>query len=680
MIRKSCLIGVALCMSAPAFADDAPSLVATFTLADFQNYAPSTALDMVKRIPGFSISNDNDGSRGLGQASGNVLINGQRVSGKSNTGSDVLGRIPAANVERIELLEGALLDIPGLTGQVVNVVAKAGGISGAWNWRARFRENLPPFYDALEASVTGETGALTWSLGIENDPGRGANAGREDLTDGAGELFGYRIEESTFIAVGTQLTGSLNYAPANGHIANFNAELGIWQPEEKELSDEFLLDGSDPSQRLFRFNEDETNQEIGADYEFGLGPGRLKLIGLDRREYSPRASTVNFRSLTTGQTTDASRYASNTVEGESILRTEYGWSSGEGRDWQVSFEGAFNSLESRDAFYELDASGELAPVFIDNDGTRVEETRYEAFLTHNRSLTPNLSLQVSLGAEQSEISLPGSMTEAQSFTRPKGELALSWTASDRLTVNASLKREVGQLDFFDFVSSKDISNDNDTAGNPDIVPQQSWEGELEFETGFGDFGAGTLRLYGQSIEDIIDRIPLGDGSVAPGNLDSATRYGAEFSGTIKLDPLGWTGAEVEAEFELRDSQLTDPVTGETRRINGDLEYEYSFQLRHDIPNTNWVWGGQFNRWRGRPWYRLNQVSIDWPSNGYLWAFIEHKDIFGMTGTIFAGNLLDQDDNFRRAIYTPDRNGTLERVESRKRNFGPMLTLRLKGAF
>lgn len=66
--------------------------------------------------------------------------------------------------------------------------------------------------------------------------------------------------------------------------------------------------------------------------------------------------------------------------------------------------------------------------------------------------------------------------------------------------------------------------------------------------------------------------------------------------------------------------------------------------------------------------------------GFAWGFIEHKDIFGMTGTVFYGNLLDSDDNFQRIEYAPDRTGTINRIEDRRRNFGGILTLRLQGSF
>jgi outer membrane cobalamin receptor len=86
-------------------------------------YSPNNAYDMLVKVPGFVIKQE-DSERGMGQATGNVLLNGQRMSGKSTDVLGQLGKIPAANVVRIEIVDGAKLDIPGLSGQVANVVTK----------------------------------------------------------------------------------------------------------------------------------------------------------------------------------------------------------------------------------------------------------------------------------------------------------------------------------------------------------------------------------------------------------------------------------------------------------------------------------------------------------------------------------------------------------------------------
>jgi hypothetical protein len=52
----------------------------------------------------------------------------------------------------------------------------------------------------------------------------------------------------------------------------------------------------------------------------------------------------------------------------------------------------------------------------------------------------------------------------------------------------------------------------------------------------------------------------------------------------------------------------------------------------------------------------------------------------MTGTLFYANHLDSDDELNRLVFDPNRTGDLVRIEDRSRNFGGILTLRLKGTF
>src|SRR5690606_12054484 len=107
-----------------------------YTPADFAQYAPRTALDMLRQIPGFTIDISIGQGRGLGQATGNVLLNGERIVIKAGSITDELARISAANVIRIELVEGATLNVPGLSGRVANVVARSGGgLQGQFEWR-----------------------------------------------------------------------------------------------------------------------------------------------------------------------------------------------------------------------------------------------------------------------------------------------------------------------------------------------------------------------------------------------------------------------------------------------------------------------------------------------------------------------------------------------------------------
>ena len=140
----------------------------TYVPADFVRFAPRTALDMLSRVPGFTIRQE-DQERGLGQATGNVLINGQRTSGKENDVVTELGRIPAQNVQRIDIVDGATLDIPGLSGQVANVIVRSSAITGQFAYSPEFRAyNTDPLFTRFELSVSGTRGPVEYTIGIDN--------------------------------------------------------------------------------------------------------------------------------------------------------------------------------------------------------------------------------------------------------------------------------------------------------------------------------------------------------------------------------------------------------------------------------------------------------------------------------------------------------------------------------
>src|SRR6478736_671815 len=152
-----------------------------YTPADFAKYSPKNALDMLNQVPGFSVSGG-DQNRGLGEANVNVLINGERLSLKSETIFDVLRKISADKVERIEILDGASLKIPGLSGQVANVVTKAGGLSGQFEWDTRFRPGyVQPMWIGGNASISGTVKTLEYTLAIGNDFGTGAIKGPTNI-------------------------------------------------------------------------------------------------------------------------------------------------------------------------------------------------------------------------------------------------------------------------------------------------------------------------------------------------------------------------------------------------------------------------------------------------------------------------------------------------------------------
>lgn len=645
---------------------------------DFARFSPTTALDMVRQVPGFEIQQA-DERRGLGQGGANILINGERISGKSNDAVTVLGRISAQDVTRIEVRDAATLDIPGLSGQVVNVVAETDGISGNFSWNPQFRAyNTDPRWFSGEISVSGGAGAVDYTVSLANNDNtfRSGNDGIELVYDGAGNLIDRRYEVATFDGDTPTLSGSLRYDGPGGSVGNLSASYQRFYFRGREDSEQ-SFPGTVDRFRRFRERENEWNYELNADYEFGAGPGRLKLIGLRRFERSPRVSSAIFE-FADGSPSTGSRFAQTGDEGETVLRAEYGWAMG--GDWQFALEGARNTLDIQSELSRLDPNGEFQPVPLPGGSAFVAENRYEANITYGRPIADGLTLQASLGGEYSKLSQDGAGGLTRTFYRPKGFVNLAWAASESLDIRARVEREVGQLDFFDFVSSVNVSTDNQNASNPNLVPPQSWNFEVEATKTMGPWGSITARAFYEAISDIVDQIPLSPTAEAPGNIDSARRYGLDLTGTINLDPFGWRGARLDLEVNLQRTRLTDPLTGLSRPISENRESYIEAELRHDIPGSDIAYGLEFERYRRSPGFRLNEFSQFVTRPAFLGAYLEHKDVLGLRirGSVF--NLIDAHDDFYREAYVGRRTGPIAFIEDRSRRIGPIFTVSINGTF
>lgn len=648
----------------------------------FSQFAPVTAFDMIIRIPGFNLSGANFG-RGLGQSGANVLINGDRLTGKTDV-DDQLSRISAANVVRIEIVDGAALDIPGLSGQVANILTKSSGLSGTFEWSPEFRSRLTPNWFRGNATLSGEIGHLTYTVGVKNEAFRQGTYGLETLINADGVLFETRDEIRRRYADRPGASVDLTWKPKSEHTGNLNFEINQFdfQGVERSIRTAQTAEGTDLF-TLFKDSEDEWNMSIGADYEFPLSlgdtNGKLKTIGYYRFEGSPTLSA--FEAFDDNQRVEASRFQRQANEAETIIRSEYSWFPQEGRDWQLAVEGVFNYLETDASLSELE-NGALVDVALEGASIRIEERRAQTTLTHSRNLTKKLDLQASIGVEYSELTTSGENGLVRDYVRPKGFLSSTYNIDNNKIWRAKIEREVGQLRFFDFLASADLNNDETRDANNNLVPPQSWVAELAYEHSFGKGNQWNVTLDGSIIDDLVDRIPIGDTGNGVGNIDSkAYTYALHSDLALKGEDWNFNGIELNMGFGLHFSHVDDPVEGFNRRLSGDSLWHWNVNLRHDIPNTDYAYGFDMSQNRNARQFRVETTQFFVFKGPFIGAFVEHKDVFGMRLNLQLNNLLSSSDDFERQIFTDRRDiGVLNFTESREREFGVIGRATLSGTF
>jgi outer membrane receptor for ferrienterochelin and colicins len=691
-VRQTSALAIAAFLSvAPAAAQevtgDAAATVPTpvngaqrYTPSDFERFAPRTALDMVEKIPGFLIvTGTNGGDRGLGQATENVLIGGERVANKSTDARTALSRITAAEVAYIDIVDGAGLNVPGLTGQVANVVLIAGAGSGGFKttirWQPEWRPRIDDNWLNGEISTTGKIGGTNATLSLKNEANRNGHWGPERVYDGNGVLLFTRDEFGAYDGERPRLALALARTATNGNKWNFNLG-GQLQRLDESVRGVSVRPVNGMVRETFKFTEDEYNFDVGGDYELGLGKGRLKLIGLYRFEHSPLVDSFIVDREIGGRSGE--RFKQTADEGESILRGEYSWRTGGGTDWQVALEGAYNSLDVDSEFAALQPDGSFLPVLFGGETTKVEEKRGEASLTWGRSLAPNLTAQLNLGAEYSELTSSGPGGLTRRFVRPKGKLALAWKVGAKTTINWFLQRRVDQLDFFDFASTVDVANGQGNGGNGQLVPPVLNRTELEFVQDMGAWGNASVAFAYAYAQDLVDQIPLSPTTEGRGNLPPAHLYRISSKATLLLDRLGWKGARINSDITLRRNRVRDPLNGLWRDQSEGQEYVVDLSLRHDIPGSNLAWGAGYFDERFSPNLRLGAIEHEYTDGPFVTAFVEHKDVAGFTVKLSYRNLAGMRDGFNRTVFVDRRDSPVAFSEQRLRKFGQYFQLTVTG--
>ena len=662
----------------------------------FERYQPNTALEMILQVPGFQLDNG-DGDRGFASSAGNLLINDRWPSTKQDTPSEILARIPASQVERIEILRGQVRNID-LQGQsiVANVILLNVG-QAAFRWRGSHRHNFD-FGGTTEVSISmiNRWQDIDFISGVDlRDYNRG-DFTPQSILDGSGNLMETRFDEGDI--EGFRSSANLSAAKQFGKTsARLNTKVGN---EKRDGTRDSLRTptavGELPTEELFPEEYNGDNIEVGIDVERALRPSLLgKAILLytnkDENAVAAQISLDNTGAQVRERTSDT-----DTETIETIARIEFVWTGSNNHAVQLNMESALNSLQN--SLLQTEDLG-VGPVIIEVPGanSRVEETRWDMLLKDTWTIGRN-QFEYGLGGEISTIEQSGDAVQKRNFSFLKPQLAFIYAADQGKQTRISLRREVSQLDFSDFVSSTIFEDDNLAFGNPNLSPETTWKLEVGYQRQFGKDGVLNLSAFHDWVDDVEDLLPLAPiidpSAEAPGNIGDGRRWGVELESTLPLDSFGLKGARLDINARWQDSTVKDPVNGEdrvftSRRRSGRLfplafrvenQYAITVDFRQDFEAAAVAWGWDVRTRGERPIFRVDELDIGDEGTEFN-MFVETTRWLGLKVRLVAEDILDAPETRDRTIYEGLRNlSPVESQELRSRFRGARVVLTVSGNF
>jgi len=652
-----------------------------YTQAYFARFQPVTIVDMINKIPGGSEllkSASGSGGRGFGANGSQILIDGKRMSGKSNNIRKTLSQMLASQVEHIQLIRGTAegLDVRS-NGSMLNVILKSSNDSQSSHFMSasmRYEMGEELFPSKLLLSHNTNSDDLKYALSYQYQKNLSAKDVPEDIFNNDGSMKEFRQARWKNDTKNNLLTANLGYRFNSGDLINLNGYYSNSHGQGNKVEHQFLW-SNDSNLTPFAMEDKaelsiNRKWEIGGDYESEFDSlGLFKTLFIVNHDKGKRRDT-DYQ-IVDGTYVPDFTYFIDTIREEQIIRASMMKRFWDTHSLEYGAEGAFNKLDK--------------VTTIDSEPTQnnvVSEDRYEVFITHSWTISDKLSSQLAFTEEFSKIRQQGyEIDNSRSFKYLKPRFELRYNLTEQQQFRFVSDRSVSQLNLGNFIVSRNEEDDTLDLGNPNLVPHKRWYYSLGYEQQLSD-DAGSLEatLYYEDFTDHIDKIELGDQTSGVGNIGDASRSGLELTGNIRLGMFGLPNALVTTTYHLRDSETIDPFTGNSRPMKNSQTHFWNFSFVHDVSSRNISYGFDFHR--RSPMYRsdisLLEVRRFKYHMGFFFDYLFNREL--KLHIAYSHPLRDRKFWHKTFFEGVASDSMVERIESREERSEPDLIINMQLAF
>lgn len=698
-------------------------------------------------MPGVTFLSDvieSDGARlrGLDPGYTQVLINGERVPGGQADRSFFLDRIPAELIEQVEIVRSSSARRTGdAVAGSLNIklrdgytfdggYLRAGGLffddgevkpSGGFYYGG----SLAGGRVLLGANVQGRynpkiKSSLRYGDSPENNPDFAADDfdNREDQTDtrdGTDYAFnaswGIETETTTFEILGNFVRTERTETERS---FEYNDPAAINGPVRAVPAGNLLTDNA---------NVNDITTESWAiigklDHDWGFGETKLR-VGFSRfddlqDEFEYEVDFDRSAPRFTGDLT-----LQDTADKEFFVNLEQGFALGDDLTLAVggfaqNKDRRFDLQEVRSRFNLTAAARQGYDQFARNPGEFAPDPFPALAVTASNTIAEDRRdlyalIEGASGALTFEAGVRWENTDVTVTDLTAGGLGTFRSDYDAFLPSASAKIDLGEgrvtlsgartlrRPRFDFITPGLLEaefGDNDFLGNPALLPETAWGGDLGYEHKIGKMGIVGVNLFYRDVSNLTELATVlnangtpaqgseGEGTFiyTPRNTGSGEVYGIEFDASFSLAFIGLPDTGVFGNLALLDSNITDEF-GE-RRFNDQSKYVYNFGAIQNLPDFGAAFGATYRK-QGAAYGRVVGEEVTTRYGADLEIFVEKR--FGDSFTIRAvgSNLLDgtKDEVFNKFATTGDQiTRDIDEYELESERAGPVFQVVARYAF
>jgi iron complex outermembrane receptor protein len=652
---------------------DAVTQKVVISRKEIESLGVMTIGEVLGKLPGVEVKNGGQRARGMSRDSVQILIDGERQVGG---GGGVLNRLPAEQLEKVEILRGSSAEYGGASVLTVNLVLKKALSKRSTDFKLGLglRDTEPN--EQLSWTENGGIGNFSWTLPLSlnfNNTPIDSSAKRQDSVSGI-RTFSQQEQTDGVSKFGHHAI-SPRFTWKNGRDSLTLSPMFFYGPGTSKTRTN-MMQYSDPvtESGLMKIGERDSEQtsanrmwRVRLEGEKHLADA--KLTGRIAFNNAHNDSDVVRQELDAAHVLTVFNESTHSTNKEvntalrldkpfdmHLLSTGAEFVKVRREDTQL-FEGGFvdsgiHHASSRDAV-----------LWLQDDWTPVD-----AF-----TLTTGLRLEnMTIAAENTTQQRVGLLPSIAARWQPNDQWVL------RTSLGAGMK--MPRLDEISNATTRSVAVNTpveaDKRGNNDLRPERN----INFEAAVERYllekaGVIGVNLYVRSTHDFIEHRVQLEGVRwvdRPYNEGDALHYGVELDGKIRMDSFGWKGATLKSHLTLPYGRVDDERLGITRMARDTPRYVLSMGLDQTLPAWQSTYGVSLQL-SGRSETDIpNEQSAFSESRTTLDAYWLYRLSSKYNIRLSGQNLLAANTNNQNVWLAGSQDWQLNTMEDGKRNM--MLTL------
>ena len=536
------------------------------------NMGVMTVGDVLGKLPGVEGFNGGHRARGMSRDSVQMLVDGERQSGGT---MGVLSRLPASEIERVEIHRGNSAEFGGSSPLTVNVVLKKSLTQQASEYKLGLgvRKDEPNYQ--VSYTWNGGDKDFSWSLPFTLYTSR-TPVNTWQYKDSSAPQFNW-LEQTEGISRMSHYGVSPKLVWRFGRDNLTIMPMVFYGPSSKDT--EASIQADPPGTSFRRLHEDVFSRiyrvRLNADKYFGESKLSSRLSFNHRLNDS---NTTRYSNEPSGDVFGSFSNINRENELNAALRFDHPWA-----EHYLTFSAEVNNLRRADE----QAAASLSASFGNTASQSIENILWaqDAWSINDKhALTSGLRL------EQVRLSSNGSENQTSALLP---SLAYRWQPNEQYVIRSSLGAGLKTPKLNEItnaaVPSVGINTplDADVRGNPNLKPERNINFELALERYLGDKNSVlSANGYVRSTQNFTERIITLEGTRwvdRPQNVGESLHWGLELDAKLKTDGWAWQGGTLRSHLLIPRNSVQDERLDLTRRAKETPVYTLSFGLDQTIP-------------------------------------------------------------------------------------------------